>query len=123
MDGFCLPQQYSVLISAFFEQRVFFRRLSFLMTNPLLLAKRGHGMKGKQIEIESDATLAEMYDDYKRGRKQMQVNLWAKVALKCKQSQLEVKPVVMVQKSKETNLQVRKPNQETISHISTNCQR
>ena len=59
------------------------------MTNPLLLAKRGYGMKGKQIEIESDATQAEMYDDYKRGRKQMQVNLWAKVALKCKQSQLE----------------------------------
>ena len=52
--------------------------------------KRGHGMKGKQIEIESDATLAEMYDEYKGGRKQMQVNLWAKVAPKRKQSQGEV---------------------------------
>ena len=56
MDGFCLPQQYSVLIISLLRTACFFSSLSFLMTNPLLLAKRGYGMKGKQIEIESDAT-------------------------------------------------------------------
>ena len=51
--------------------------------------KRGHGMNGRQIKIDSEDTLAEMYEDYRIRKKLLHVNMWAKSVPKRKRSQQE----------------------------------
>ena len=51
--------------------------------------KRGHGMNGRQVKIDSEDTLAEMYEDYRIRKKLLHVNMWAKSVPTRKRSQQE----------------------------------
>lgn len=51
--------------------------------------KRGHGMNGKQVEIESESDLVDMYEDYRGSCKH--INMWAKSRPARKRSRGEVK--------------------------------
>ena len=51
--------------------------------------KHGHGMNGKQVQIESESDLADMYEDYRGSRKH--ISLWVKPRPVHKRSRSEVK--------------------------------